>query len=76
MVFPNPAFDVANISLPNGILADKVEIYNSQGSMVMSINDWSSLSANQLNIQELKAGVYSLKMYTSTKLLTSAFTKN
>lgn len=60
-IYPNPAHDVLNISLAQGIEITKTEIYTMTGQKVQE-----TVSGNQnINIAGLAAGVYIIKAQTA-----------
>lgn len=60
-VYPNPAHDVLNITLPQGAEIAKTEIYTMTGQKVQE-----TISGNQnINIAGLAAGVYIIKAQTA-----------
>lgn len=54
-IFPNPSQQKINIE---GILVEKVLIFNLQGTLI----DSQSLKSNQLDIQFLKSGIYTIQI--------------
>lgn len=61
-VYPNPTSDYINIVANN---LQKVEIYNSVGQIVST-----SFDANQINVENIDNGVYTLKIYADNKVET------
>ena len=59
-VFPNPAKDVINIEMQNGMM-QRVDLYNMMGQLVIS-KDVRAYST-QIDIQLLSDGVYFLDVY-------------
>ncbi len=57
ILYPNPAQDNVEIMIEGAILK-QVAIYNAQGKQILTSNDYT------LNIQDLKAGVYFVKVTT------------
>ncbi len=57
-VYPNPAASYVNITSEVNI--DNVELYNSIGQLVLEKKE----NAKQLNVENLKSGVYILKIYS------------
>ncbi len=61
-VYPNPAYNVLNINAKtNIVIADKFEITDMNGRTVKEVKGMT----NQINISELNAGVYFLKVTSS-----------
>jgi len=59
IVFPNPTDGILNFS--SNIDSDHVDIYNTSGTLVMH-----SKAASQLDMETLPAGLYFVKIQTST----------
>ncbi len=57
-VFPNPSQNELNVTLPNNENIDAIEIFNSNGSLVILENNLS------FSIQDLAIGVYFVKIKT------------
>tara|TARA_R110002072_G_scaffold302402_2_gene485142 strand:- start:10651 stop:11820 length:1170 start_codon:yes stop_codon:yes gene_type:complete len=55
-VYPNPGFDILNVSLSSSNGAKKINIVNLMGQVVYSEN--LNSTSNELDIRELKAGLY------------------
>jgi hypothetical protein len=62
-IYPNPTSNVLNIQLDNGVV-DAIEIYNAYGQKLMSSEE--SNSAIQLDVSDLKQGVYFVRIFTNT----------
>jgi hypothetical protein len=68
-VFPNPASDVVNISFEEPVEGEiNVTILDSQGRLVKKDMIEAAMTEKQINLQELPAGVYYLRM-TKGKLV-------
>ncbi len=63
-VYPNPSSDVLNIRTNENV--DKVELYNTLGQSIINKNT----ATNQININEVKAGIYLLRIYSGNKTVT------
>jgi len=73
-VYPNPVGDYVNLSL-NGVKADKVEIYDITGKIISS--QLLATEHNQIHIENLKPGMYLLKIYNKNQNVTTLrFVKN
>jgi len=57
-VYPNPASDVINISSKNNIAINQAQVTDMNGRVVKTVNG----EISQINISELTAGVYFLKI--------------
>ncbi|PWH85315.1 M43 family zinc metalloprotease [Brumimicrobium oceani] len=62
-IYPNPTRNVLNIQLDNGVI-NAVEVYNAYGQKLISSEE--SNSAIQLDVSELKQGVYFVRIFTNT----------
>lgn len=60
-LFPNPVNDILYINY-HGAEVQRVEIYNTTGKLVISINN-----KNEVNVSRLAAGVYFYKIYTKNE---------
>ena len=56
-IYPNPATDVVNISLADGLQVQSVEVVNMAGQSV-----YSAKAANSINVSFLPAGVYVVRV--------------
>lgn len=54
-VYPNPSSDVLNLKLPNNTTAVNIEIFNIVGKNVYTSKEMIS---NQINVSNLKSGLY------------------
>ena len=63
-VYPNPANDIVTIE-SNDFELEKVEVYNSFGSLVLSDEN-----SNEINVVDLVSGVYFVKAYSGDSILT------
>lgn len=72
-IYPNPAKDMLNISLPTDFPQGKIVVYNSLGKMLMTREAESD--ATTIDISELKAGVYIIKAIKGDRIVTRRFTK-
>jgi hypothetical protein len=74
-IFPQPANDVINLILPEGIDVTSIEIYNLFGmKMSTGDNDLSS-SLIQIQITDYAAGTYILKINTNTQTYIRKFSR-
>ncbi len=67
-IFPNPMQDVLSISAPASWNKISLEIFDIAGNLVKSISISGGLQ--QINIEELSAGTYALKVQYDDQLLT------
>ncbi len=66
-VFPNPAFDLLTVELPDGFKqAELLTIYNTLGEIVMQKNISSSGNSFALDVSNLNTGLYFLKINSHT----------
>lgn len=68
-VYPNPVKDFLNLKTQHTIF--KIEIYDVAGRKLRS----SSVSDNKIDLSELKAGNYVLKIYTENETMTTKIVK-
>lgn len=57
-VYPNPASDIVNINLNEGLILKKVNIYNTLGQLVKTENKYN------INVNSLSKGIYFLEIMT------------
>lgn len=60
-IFPNPTHNIININSNKKI--NKIELYDLQGKLILKENE-----TDQINISNLKEGVYFIKIYTNNGL--------
>ena len=78
VVYPNPANDVLNVKMEiNNATTGVIAIYNTAGSKVKetSFNAANGVSVEQVSINELSAGLYTVKITTNDGFATRKFTK-
>jgi hypothetical protein len=72
MVYPNPAQDVINISIPEGFEAEKAEIFDVLGKRVMMLDQEYA----DIDISHLEAGLYFVVVKNkSVRMLNGKFVK-
>ena len=78
VVYPNPANEVLNVKMEiNNATTGVIAIYNAAGSKVKetSFNAANGISVEQVSINELSAGLYTVKITTNDGFATRKFTK-
>jgi hypothetical protein len=78
LVYPNPANEVLNIIMEiNNATAGVIAIYNAAGSKVKetAFNAANGVSVEQVSINDLSAGLYTVKITTNDGFATRKFTK-
>ena len=71
-IYPNPVKEVLYINnLSDGLI--NMQIYNSQGSLILSQNQ--VMNTEGLDVSQLKAGLYSIKLCNKTTRLIQKFVK-
>lgn len=70
-LYPNPAADFVNVTIPNGADNGTIEIFNSMGTKVMSIKVNSNTSSQKLTISMLKSGMYFIQVKSSAGIILS-----
>ncbi len=70
-IYPNPTTDLLNFDITGNILLDKVEIYDTIGKRVLS----SQINNNSVDVSELTAGVYFVKIYSGENQTTKKIIK-
>lgn len=59
VIYPNPAMDVVNIELQDGVLLERVTIYNNIGQKIKTINQ------NTIDVSTLAKGLYFVEVTTN-----------
>ncbi|MEE9408898.1 MAG: choice-of-anchor V domain-containing protein [Polaribacter sp.] len=72
-MYPNPATERLTIQLPSNTDKAEVKFYNYIGKLALSKT--ISLDDNKINVKDLSAGVYILKVLTEDKIGTQKFIK-
>lgn len=67
VVYPNPSYDVVNVTSNNQI--ESIQLINATGQVVMSVMDVNS-AEYQLNGSKFAHGVYTLKVNTAENVIT------
>lgn len=70
-IFPNPTTGIVNISNKNNLSIDKIEIFDTSGKLIITKNGNSS----QIDISNLKKGMYFFKIYSDENVLTKKIIK-
>ena len=71
-VYPNPASENLNFTLPNSATAKNVEIHNMAGQKVLS----AKANSGSVNISNLAKGSYIIRVFSSKGVFNSKFLKN
>lgn len=69
-IYPNPATSLLHIELPNGIQAEKINITNISGKLVLQIPFTSAV-----NVEPLAAGTYFMEVISKEKKFQTKFIK-
>ena len=78
LVYPNPANEVLNVKMEiNNATTGVIAIYNAAGSKVKetSFNASNGVSVEQVSINDLSSGLYTVKITTNDGFATRKFTK-
>lgn len=75
-IFPNPAFDIINVNLPDiNIDSVKIEIINTLGNKLKDFYVSDKVKHIEIDITDLPEGVYILTLNYSNMRITSKFSK-
>jgi len=74
-IFPNPVNDIFNITSKNGTAIESIQVLDINGRIVNQINN-SSSDTVQLNVANLNAGVYFVKVQSELGVGTTRIIKN
>jgi hypothetical protein len=73
LVYPNPATDVVNISSPNAFITT-LEVFDLRGRLLREELD-SEINTTQVDIGNLKTGIYFLHIHTEAGIVTKKLIK-
>ena len=73
---PNPVKDIFTVNSKNNIAIQNITVVDINGRVVNEVNNSNSSEAMQVNISELNAGVYFVKVQTELGVGTSKIIKN
>jgi hypothetical protein len=73
-LYPNPARDVVYVDIPNKIVPESAEIFNSLGQLIQSIN--IHLGLNVVDVSDFASGNYIMKIITDDDTFSLSFEKN
>lgn len=74
-IYPNPANNVLNLSVKNGLVVNEITMIDINGRTVKTISN-SLDSEIEINVSDLTSGVYMLNVKTDEGVATSKFVKN
>ncbi|WP_339887662.1 choice-of-anchor J domain-containing protein [uncultured Flavobacterium sp.] len=74
-IYPNPANNVLNLSVKNGLAINEITMVDINGRTVKTITN-SLNSEMEINVSDLTSGVYMLNVKTDEGVATSKFVKN
>ena len=72
-LYPNPAFDVLNITFENQIKIEKINIYNTLGQVVLVIPN--TQKTKSVDVSSLNTGNYFLKIFSDQRSSSVKFVK-
>jgi hypothetical protein len=72
---PNPVKDIFTVNAKNNIAIQNIKVVDINGRIVNELNNINSSDAMQVNIGELNAGVYFVKVQTELGVGTSKIIK-
>ena len=71
-IYPNPTANIINLSYPDYLQINKIEVYNSLGQIIKR----GSLSTNIISLESNAQGVYFIKIYSSEGIINKRVIKN
>lgn len=74
-VYPNPANNVLNLSVKNGLSVNEISMVDINGRIVKTVNTGFN-SEMEINVSDLMSGVYMLNVKTDEGVAVSKFMKN
>jgi hypothetical protein len=73
-VFPNPSTDVLNVNISNEIKVTAIQVLDQNGRILLS-QSANVNGFNELNVQTLATGIYTLRLVNDTQSLNKRFVK-
>ena len=70
-LYPNPVHDILNLQLPEGMSAE-IEVINANGQVIQS---FQSSEFERMDVSELPAGLYMLKIFNGKNGMVKRFIK-
>ncbi|MEL6674244.1 MAG: T9SS type A sorting domain-containing protein [Bacteroidota bacterium] len=74
-LYPNPAQDFVQISLPQPFIAESLQLFDPQGKSIEVPQPARGQSSMRLSLKGLSSGVYSLAMISNGKRYFARFSK-
>ena len=71
-IYPNPTNDIINLSYPDYLQINKIELYNNLGQLIHRGNS----SVNKISLEGSAQGVYFVKIYSSEGIINKRVIKN
>ena len=69
-LFPNPASEIVTLNNPQGVLLDRIAIYDITGRLVEEINPTQTGEAQAIDINALTNGLYMVVLSANTSTIT------
>ena len=70
-IYPNPTNDIINLSYPDYLQINKIELYNNLGQLINRGNS----SVNKISLEGSAQGVYFVKIYSSEGIINKRLIK-
>jgi hypothetical protein len=73
-VYPNPSTDVLNVNVSHEIKVITIQVLDQNGRILLS-QSANTNGLNELNVEALATGIYTLRLVNDTQSLNKRFTK-
>ena len=70
IIYPDPAVSYINLSFDNHLVNPEIEIFDSEGKIVLRVKNQT-----KINVEDLPAGLYCLKLKDGSEILTQRFVR-
>ena len=73
-IFPNPSTEILNVSISNEVEVTAIQVLDQNGRVLLT-QKASATGQNQINVQTLATGVYTLRLVNESQSLNKRFIK-
>ena len=73
-IFPNPSTEILNVSISNGVEVTAIQVLDQNGRVLLT-QKANATGQNQINVQTLATGVYTLRLVNEIQNLNKRFIK-
>lgn len=72
-IFPNPAQDMINVSLPANVVAEAIQVSDISGKVVLTLPAMSNANQLAVNVSSLQSGTYFLNVVANNQVAVKRF---